>query len=234
MLPREPNRNDHRLVVYKTDIRLREVQGCRGCGRGLHRFRESLCLRDHSGRRVRKLVRCSDPQQELWPRGYQVSSDRASRLSGDHGVARLGIAIAHPALIHVLNNAKAPYNISTPTAFLALRALSPESLHLKQNKVAVLSASRVKLLQSLSTIPAIGAPIGANEANFVMVPVLDRNGNKDTDRALAAYKTMAEEKGVVVRFRGKELGCEACLRITIGTEEENDKVVEKLKEVLVD
>lgn len=147
---------------------------------------------------------------------------------------RLGVAIAHPALIHVLNNAKAPYNISTPTAYLALRALSPESLHSKHNKVIILAASRVKLLQSLSTIPAIGAPIGTNEANFVMVPVLDKNGKKDTDRAFAVYKTLAEEKGVVVRFRGKEPGCDACLRITVGTEDENEKVVEKLKEVLVD
>lgn len=146
----------------------------------------------------------------------------------------MGIAIAHPALIHVLNNAKAPYNISTPTAYLALRALSSESIHLKRNKIAILNASRVKLLQSLSTIPAMGTPVGANEANFVMVPVLDKNGKKDTGRALAIYKTLAEEKGIVVRFRGKETGCEACLRITVGTEEENDKVVEKLKEVLAD
>jgi histidinol-phosphate aminotransferase len=149
-------------------------------------------------------------------------------------MTRLGIAIAHPALVHILSNAKAPYNISTPTAHLALRALSPESLDLKHNKVAVLNASRVKLLQSLSTIPAIGAPIGSNEANFVVVPVLDKDGKKDTDRALGVYKTLAEEKGVVVRFRGKEQGCGACLRITVGTEEENEKVIGKLKEVLAD
>ena len=148
--------------------------------------------------------------------------------------SRLGIAIGHPAVIHVLNNAKAPYNISTPTAHLALRALSPESLSLKRDKISILNASRVKLLQSLSTIPAIGAPVGTNEANFILAPVLDRNGRKDTDRAQAVYKTMAEEKGVVVRFRGKEPGCEACLRITVGTEEENEKVIQKLKEVLAD
>jgi len=160
----------------------------------------------------------------------------AQTLSKSFGLAdiRLGIAIAHPALIHVLNNAKAPYNVSTPTAYLALRALSPESIHLKHNKILMLNASRVRLLQSLSTIPAIGAPIGANEANFVMVPVLDKDGKKDTDRAQAVYKTLAEEEGVVVRFRGKETGCEACLRITVGTEEENEKVIEKLREILED
>lgn len=76
--------------------------------------------------------------------------------------------------------------------------------------------------------------MGANEANFVMVPVLGKNGEKDTERAQTVYKTMAEEKGVVVRFRGKELGCEACLRITVGTEEENEEVIEMLKQVLAD
>jgi len=159
----------------------------------------------------------------------------AQTLSKSFGLAaiRLGIAIAHPALVHVLNNAKAPYNISTPTAYLALRALSPESVLLKRNNVATLNASRVKLLQELSTIPAIGPPVGANEANFVMVPVLGKDGKKDTDRAQSVYKTLAEEKGIVVRFRGKEVGCEACLRITVGTEEENAKVIEKLKEILV-
>lgn len=147
---------------------------------------------------------------------------------------RLGTAISHPALIHVLNNAKAPYNVSTPTAHLALRALSPESVRLKREKIATLNTSRVKLLQSLSTISAIGAPIGANEANFVMVPVLDKDGKKDTARAQAVYKTLAEEKGVVVRFRGTQPGCEACIRITIGTEEENEEVIKELKEVLAD
>lgn len=83
-------------------------------------------------------------------------------------------------------------------------------------------------------MPALGVPIGATEANFVLIPVLDKHGKKDTDRALKVYKTLAEEKGVVVRFRGKEQGCEACLRITVGTEEENEKVVERLKEVLAD
>ena len=67
-----------------------------------------------------------------------------------------------------------------------------------------------------------------------MVPVLDKDGKKDTNRAQAVYKTLAEDKGVVVRFRGKEPGCEACVRITVGTEEENEAVVSKLKEVLAD
>ena len=173
-------------------------------------------------------------------KSFGLAAIRSVRIAHEAGwlddreSSRLGIAIAHPALVHVLSNAKAPYNISTPTAYLALRALSPESLDLKHNKITLLNASRVKLLQSFSTIPALGVPVGSNEANFIMVPVLDKNGKKDTDRALVVYQTLAEEKGIVVRFRGKELGCEACLRVTVGTEEENDKLVEKLKEILAD
>ena len=45
---------------------------------------------------------------------------------------------------------------------------------------------------------------------------------------------MAEQRGVVVRFRGKELGCEGCLRITVGTEDEVDRFLEETAAVLKD
>lgn len=147
---------------------------------------------------------------------------------------RLGIAIGHPALIHILNNAKAPYNVSTPTAYLALRALSPESLIIKEQKVSTLTSSREALLKQLSAIPSLGPAIGANDANFVMVPVLGKNGQTDNERAQKVYKRLAEEKGVVVRFRGNERGCEACLRITIGTETENKTALKKLEEAFAE
>lgn len=57
-------------------------------------------------------------------------------------------------------------------------------------------------------------------------------GKPDSGRAQKAYKTLAEELGVVVRYRGNELGCEGALRITVGTEEENKVVLERLVEVL--
>ena len=46
------------------------------------------------------------------------------------------------------------------------------------------------------------------------------------------YKELAEKEGIVVRFRGKEYGCDGCLRITVGTEEENRVLIDKLKDVL--
>ncbi|KAF6757759.1 hypothetical protein DFP72DRAFT_890578 [Ephemerocybe angulata] len=47
------------------------------------------------------------------------------------------------------------------------------------------------------------------------------NMKADSERAQKVYKYLAEQVGVVVRYRGNELGCEGCLRVTIGTEEEN-------------
>lgn len=60
------------------------------------------------------------------------------------------------------------------------------------------------------------------------------DGKPDNVRAAKLYKEMAEHRGVVVRFRGNENGCEGCLRITVGTKEENQEVVKQLKELLTD
>ncbi|KXN85584.1 Histidinol-phosphate aminotransferase [Leucoagaricus sp. SymC.cos] len=160
-------------------------------------------------------------------------------LSKSFGLAaiRLGVALAQPPLIQVLSNTKAPYNISTPTAHLALSALSPTSIAGMRNKVLSLVKNRASLLDKLFsnelTKKNLGTPIGAGHGNFIMVPVLskDGSGKVDNKRSEKVYKTLAEENGLVVRFRGNELGCEACLRITIGTEEENEEVVKRLGKV---
>lgn len=149
---------------------------------------------------------------------------------------RLGVAIAHPAIIQILMNTKAPYNISTPTASLALSALSLEAVASMRQKVANLVAGRQWLLKALSEFAplGLGAAIGGNDANFIVVPVLEKSGSgvPDNARAHTVYKTLAEEEGVVVRYRGSEPGCAGCLRITIGNEQENETVVRKLRELL--
>jgi len=158
-------------------------------------------------------------------------------LSKSFGLAaiRLGIAIAQPPLIQVLTNTKAPYNISTPTAYVALSALSPSSLDFMHSKVATLVSSRTSLLSVLSELKplGLGEAVGGNHANFVMIPVLSRmTGKPDNERSEKVYTSLAEHKGVVVRFRGREHGCAGCLRITVGTKEENATLIEKLRETL--
>ncbi|ESK85465.1 histidinol-phosphate aminotransferase [Moniliophthora roreri MCA 2997] len=163
-------------------------------------------------------------------------------LSKSFGLAaiRLGMAIAQPPLIQVLTNTKAPYNISTPTAHLALSALSPPSLSSMRAKVDTLVSSRGDLLKALRTLESLGVgqAIGGNDANFVMIPILNKDASDDgarrpdNVRSQKVYKTLAEQRGIVVRFRGNEPGCEACIRITIGSEEENAAVIGELGKVL--
>lgn len=165
-----------------------------------------------------------------------VSRFQAFQIS--YSGSSLGVAIAQPPLIQVLTNTKAPYNISTPTAHLALSALSPQSMVAMREKINTLLASRTALLQSLSSLSdvGVGPAIGGNDANFVVVPILakDGSGNPDNVRSERVYRVLAEENGVVVRFRGKEMGCDGCLRITVGSEEENKIVIERLRKVLKD
>lgn len=135
-------------------------------------------------------------------------------------------------MIQILNNIKAPYNISTPTATLALRALSPAGLSLLATKIATLKANHQTLRTAILALPNVLQVLGAGNANFLLAQI-GTNGRPDNVKAERIYKQMAENDQVVVRFRGKEVGCEGCLRITVGTEEECHTVVEKLGRLLV-
>lgn len=157
-------------------------------------------------------------------------------MSKGFGLAaiRLGFAFTSPELNQVLSNTKAPYNISAPTAILATRALSEASLDIMRSKVTQILKGRHFLLEALSGFTQdLGPYVGGLDANFIMVPVLNRNtGKPDNVRAEKVYQAMAESQGVVVRFRGKELGCLGCLRVTVGTDEENETLLARLRIVL--
>ncbi|KAF6757770.1 histidinol-phosphate transaminase [Ephemerocybe angulata] len=151
---------------------------------------------------------------------------------------RLGIALASLPVVQILSNTKAPYNVSVPTAHLAEKALTPESLDFWRSNVRTLKANRASLISSLrslaETASGVGPIIGSNDANFILVRIMQKGDNTkaDSERAQKVYKYLAEQVGVVVRYRGNELGCEGCLRVTIGTEEENSEVLKRLVEAL--
>jgi histidinol-phosphate aminotransferase len=98
-----------------------------------------------------------------------------------------------------------------------------------------IKASRVALLSDLYELRdlGLGPAIGVQDANFILIPVLTRGGSvADSGRAQRVYIALAEEEGVVVRYRGREPGCPGCLRITVGTEEDNKIALERLKKTL--
>lgn len=146
----------------------------------------------------------------------------------------MGIAISDPAVIQILNNTKAPYNIGTPSAQIAFDALSEAGVAKMEEYKNALIKQRAVLIEKLQNfpVPGIGRILGTNDANFIMVQILNQKGEPCNERAEKVYKVLAETRDVVVRFRGKEYGCTGCLRITVGTEEENKALLTRLEEVL--
>jgi histidinol-phosphate aminotransferase len=165
-----------------------------------------------------------------WPN--LVVMQTLSKAFGLAGI-RLGAAFADPAIATILNNMKAPYNIPNPTSQLARAALSSKHLAVMRKNVALIVKQRERLMEELPKIPGIGRLHGGTESNFLLYQILDSPGGKPSNEvALAVYEGLAEEKGVVLRFRGKEHGCLGCLRITVGTEKEVDRFLQEIRTML--
>lgn len=93
---------------------------------------------------------------------------------------------------------------------------------------------RQKLVTNLTQLPDMGQPQGSLDANFILVPVLGAHTKQPSnERAHKVYQFMAQELKVVVRFRGYDPNCEGCLRITVGSPEENENLVKCLNEALI-
>ena len=168
-----------------------------------------------------------------WPN--LVVMQTRSKAFGLAGI-RLGIAFTSPEIAVLLNNLKAPYNISSPTSAIAQAALQPKSLAVMRCKRAKILNQRDRMLQELPKVAGIGKFLGGADSNFLLVEVLDKprdmGGRPCNKTAMALYESLADERGVVVRFRGKEVGCEGCLRITVGTADEVDRFLQETRNVL--
>lgn len=168
-----------------------------------------------------------------WPN--LVVMQTLSKAFGLAGI-RLGAAFTSAPIALLLNSLKAPYNISSPTSALAKAALAPNNLAVMRSHREKIIKQRERMLTELPKIPGVGRFLGGTQANFLLVEILDKpaseGGKPSNVTALATYEAMAEKKGVVVRFRGKEYGCEGCLRVTVGTEEEVTRFLSELRVVL--
>ncbi|KAK6343196.1 histidinol-phosphate transaminase [Orbilia blumenaviensis] len=171
-----------------------------------------------------------------WVNDYPnlVVMQTLSKAFGMAGI-RLGLAFAPSGIARLLNNLKAPYNISSLTSALAIQAVSKPGLEVMRSHRELIIQQRERLVRELPQISRIGRFLGGYDANFLLVEMLDRpkslDGRPDNKTAQAVYSQLAETKGIVVRYRGNELGCTGCLRITIGTEQETTKLLAKLEEV---
>lgn len=129
---------------------------------------------------------------------------------------RLGICYASKEIIRVLNTIKPPYNINELTQKKAIELLSIKDLAL--NQIQDILKERDLMISELESINFI-FKIYPSDANFVLVKVDDANKR---------YNQLIE-KGIVIRNRTTQPGCENTLRLTVGTAQENKTLLSTLK-----
>ncbi len=129
---------------------------------------------------------------------------------------RCGMAFASETIIEYFNKVKYPYNIN----LLTQQFVSERLDNVKQTNdwVRTILAQRERLCTELIKLPIV-KQIYPTDANFVLVRVDDAN---------ATYKRLMD-KGIIVRNRNSVTLCEGCLRITVGTEQENTALISELK-----
>ncbi|HEY3402648.1 MAG TPA: histidinol-phosphate transaminase [Ohtaekwangia sp.] len=129
---------------------------------------------------------------------------------------RLGMAFASENVIGILNKIKYPYNVNIRTQELALDAL--ENNHHKEAWVKEIIKQRNKMMKALAKLK-ITNKVYPSDGNFVLVKV---------DDAHATYQYLLDKK-IIVRDRSRVTLCYNCIRITIGTPEENERLIKALK-----
>ncbi|WP_290468527.1 histidinol-phosphate transaminase [Lacinutrix sp. MedPE-SW] len=142
-----------------------------------------------------------------------IVSQTFSKAWGLAGV-RVGVAYASEAIIELFNRVKPPYNVSTLNQEAVLNSLNNQ-IEVAKNIDTILS-ERKKLKDALSQL-AIVKKIYPTDANFLLVEV---------DNADETYQYLINKK-VIIRNRNTQV--ENCIRITVGTSEENEKLIENLQ-----
>jgi len=138
-------------------------------------------------------------------------------LSKAWGLAalRVGMAFASEEIIQVMNKIKPPYNISQAAQELALQAL--ENIAQVNEWIRETVIERDRLAASLEKLPLV-VKVYPSDANFILAKTID---------AKAIYQYLVT-LGIVVRDRSRVELCAGCLRITVGTPDENEKLIAAL------
>ena len=139
-------------------------------------------------------------------------------LSKAYGLAaiRLGVCYASKEIISILNKIKPPYNVNQLTQDVALQSLLNQE-KVKNNITAIIS-ERNQLIRDLENVEIV-EKVYSSDANFLLVQVDDAN---------LRYKQLVK-LGIIVRNRTTQILCDNCLRFTVGTPDENKKLINTLK-----
>ncbi|HLI57181.1 MAG TPA: histidinol-phosphate transaminase [Actinomycetota bacterium] len=143
---------------------------------------------------------------------------KAFRMAG----ARIGYMVAPPAVIEAVMKVRLPYHLSSLTQVAALTALD-HAAELEAT-VETIRHERERLWAELSTTRGITAYPSA--ANFILFRCDVVPGRKVWNRL--------KDKGVLVRDFSDTVGCESCLRVSVGTAEQDERFLEALSQALRD
>ncbi len=127
---------------------------------------------------------------------------------------RLGLALADSRVVEIMSQVKYPYNINK-AALQIVEQLLDEPI---DDKVKEIVEQRGVVAEMLAAMPFV-SKVYPSDANFVLARV---------DDADAIYEHLIAD-GIIVRNRNRVRGCEGCLRITIGTKQENEKLIKSLE-----
>ena len=134
---------------------------------------------------------------------------------------RLGMAFASPEIIAIFNKIKYPYNVNRLTQEEAIKVLrQPEKI---KEWVNTLLEERTRVMEEFVKLPCC-IRVFPTDANFFLTKVYE---------ATQIYDFLVSE-GIIVRNRTNVALCKDCLRITIGTKEENDALLDALRKVEVE
>lgn len=150
----------------------------------------------------------------LLPRHDNIAVLRTLSKAHALAAARIGYVIADASLIAVLRRCQAPYPIPAPCTALALEGLSDAALARTRERIAVVRAERERLGAALARLPGVRR-VYPSDANFLLVRLVD---------AEAAFQRLLVA-GVVVRDQRGAPQLHDALRITLGTPEQNARVL---------
>ena len=129
--------------------------------------------------------------------------------------ARCGAVLAAAEVVDFLGNVLPPYTFPTPSIELVMEALTPDSLRVAEERIALLKRERARLADALRVLPDV-MEVYPSDANFVLVRT--RNGPLFADTARKA--------GILVRTFAAEPSVADCVRITVGRPEDNDRLLQ--------
>ena len=134
-------------------------------------------------------------------------------LSKAYGMAglRVGMALADPSIVDLFDKVRYPYNVGTDTLRLALGMINPAKV---TSEIEMIKSQREIVADKLLAFKCV-EKVYPSDANFLLVKVSNPS---------ALYSHLLND-GIIVRNRSKVPGCEGSLRLTIGTPEENARML---------